>query len=168
MIIDNESVKHMPADDYLGSDLPAILDATRISALRLLEQARVQPQSLRVTAGPITVEMDWTPETREPSARVATLETAAAATEVTVPDSGNVHAPAVGVFYRAPEPGAAPFAEPDDVVVPGQKLGLIEVMKLMIPVEASLHGRVIEFLQPDGAPVEYGTPLAVILPIEGQ
>lgn len=167
MTIDNEPVKHMPADDYLGSDLPAMLDATRISALRLLEQARVQPRSLRVTAGPITVEMDWAPETREQSARVATLETTAAA-EVAAPARGNVHAPAVGVFYRAPEPGAAPFVEPDDVVVPGQKLGLIEVMKLLIPVEASLHGRVIEFLQPDGALVEYGDPLAVIVPTEGQ
>ena len=36
----------------------------------------------------------------------------------------------VGVFYRAPSPGAPPFVEVGDAVAPGQTLCILEAMKL--------------------------------------
>jgi acetyl-CoA carboxylase biotin carboxyl carrier protein len=68
----------------------------------------------------------------------------------------------VGTFYRAPEPGAAPFVTEGDQVGPGQQVGIIEAMKLMIPVEAQRGGRVVELLVADRAPVEYGQPLMLL------
>jgi acetyl-CoA carboxylase biotin carboxyl carrier protein len=68
----------------------------------------------------------------------------------------------VGTFYRAPEPGAAPFVAEGDTVRPGQQVAIIEAMKLMIPVEAERAGVVIEFLVADRAPVEYGQPLMLL------
>jgi acetyl-CoA carboxylase biotin carboxyl carrier protein len=65
----------------------------------------------------------------------------------------------VGTFYRAPEPGAAPFVAEGDTVRAGQQVAIIEAMKLMIPVEAEQAGVVVEFLVADRAPVEYGQPL---------
>jgi acetyl-CoA carboxylase biotin carboxyl carrier protein len=65
----------------------------------------------------------------------------------------------VGTFYRAPSPGAEPFAEPGDEIRPGQQIGIIEAMKLSIPVEADAAGRVVEFLAENGAPVEFGDKL---------
>lgn len=70
----------------------------------------------------------------------------------------------VGVFYRASEPGAKPFAEVGDVITVGQQIGIIEAMKLMMPVEAERAGRVVEALVSDGSPVEYGDRLFAIEP----
>jgi acetyl-CoA carboxylase biotin carboxyl carrier protein len=78
------------------------------------------------------------------------------------PPGHRVTAPTVGVFYRAPEPGAQPFVAVGDAVAPGQQLAIVEAMKLMIPVEADRAGRVAEVLCADGEAVEFGQPLFAI------
>jgi acetyl-CoA carboxylase biotin carboxyl carrier protein len=65
----------------------------------------------------------------------------------------------VGTFYRAAEPGAAPFVQVGDPVETGQQVGIVEVMKLMTPVEADRPGRVVAILADDAVPVEHGQPL---------
>ncbi|MET8649917.1 acetyl-CoA carboxylase biotin carboxyl carrier protein [Nocardia aurea] len=65
----------------------------------------------------------------------------------------------VGVFYRLPEPGADPFVAEGDIVRSGQQVGIVEAMKLMIPVTATTSGRIVEFLADNGAAVEHGAPL---------
>jgi acetyl-CoA carboxylase biotin carboxyl carrier protein len=76
-----------------------------------------------------------------------------------------VVAPCVGTFYRAPEPGAAPFVADGDVVQPGQQVGIIEAMKLMMPVAADRAGRVRGVLD-DGVAVEYGAVLVTLVPLD--
>jgi acetyl-CoA carboxylase biotin carboxyl carrier protein len=73
-------------------------------------------------------------------------------------------APLVGTFYRAAQPGGKPFVEVGDYVEPGAQVAIVEAMKLMNPVEADRSGRVMEFVLPDGAAVEYGQPLIAIVP----
>lgn len=73
-------------------------------------------------------------------------------------------APLVGTFYRAAQPGGKPFVEVGDYVEPGAQVAIVEAMKLMNPVEADRSGRVMEFVVPDGAAVEYGQPLIAIVP----
>ena len=70
----------------------------------------------------------------------------------------------VGTFYRAPEPGAAPFVTVGDLVRPGQVVGIVEAMKLMNEVTAERAGRVTEVLVDDGRPVEYDQPLVALDP----
>ncbi|MCU1648803.1 MAG: acetyl-CoA carboxylase biotin carboxyl carrier protein subunit [Nocardia sp.] len=65
----------------------------------------------------------------------------------------------VGVFYRSPEPGAAPFITEGDPVRAGQQVAIVEAMKLMIPITAAREGVVAEFLVEDGAAIEHGQPL---------
>ncbi|MEV0431780.1 acetyl-CoA carboxylase biotin carboxyl carrier protein subunit [Nocardia sp. NPDC050413] len=67
----------------------------------------------------------------------------------------------VGVFYRAPEPGAAPFVAVGEPVRAGQQVGIIEAMKLMIPVTATREGVVAEILVDNGDAVEHGQALIV-------
>lgn len=74
----------------------------------------------------------------------------------------HVTAPTVGVFYAAPEPGAPPFVQPGDQVAPGQQIGIVEAMKLMIPVEADATGTVVEVLVASGTPVEFGERLLAL------
>lgn len=162
-----------------ASEVQRMLDATRASVVELLERSRVHPAAVRIAVGEISVEMDWT-HGEAPASGVSTpaklafgsldptptskAPTPGASTEMTaVP----LVAPAVGVFYRAPEPGAAPFVESGDTVVPGQKVALIEVMKLLIPVEADRHGTVSEIVCENAAAVEYGQTVLTVVPSEG-
>jgi len=70
----------------------------------------------------------------------------------------------VGIFYRAPKPGAPPYIEVGSTVQPDTIIGIIEVMKLMNIVRAEAAGTVSEILVADGAAVEYGQVLARVTP----
>ena len=72
----------------------------------------------------------------------------------------------VGTFYRAPEPGAAPFVEVGDIVEAGQDVAIIEAMKMMNRVQTDRAGRVVEILVEDGETVEFEQPLIVIEPAD--
>lgn len=76
-----------------------------------------------------------------------------------------VRSPSVGTFYRAPEPGGEPFVALGSQVSAGQQVGIVEAMKLMIPVESDRAGTVVSFCVDDGHQVEYG---AVLLLLQGQ
>ena len=58
-----------------------------------------------------------------------------------------VRAPLLGMFYRAPKPGAPPFVEVGAQVEPDTIIGIIEVMKLMNTVRAGVRGEVGEILR---------------------
>ncbi len=73
-----------------------------------------------------------------------------------------VRAPMVGTFYRASSPDALPFVEVGTVVMPGQPLYVIEVMKLFTTIFAQAGGRIAEIGAENGELVEYGRVLFVI------
>jgi acetyl-CoA carboxylase biotin carboxyl carrier protein len=94
-----------------------------------------------------------------PAAATATEPTAAA------PDGAvAVTAPNLGVFYRAPKPGAAPYVNEGDVVEADTEVCLIEVMKLFTPVTAGVSGTVRQVCIEDGEMVEHGQTLFFIQP----
>ncbi|HYX74324.1 MAG TPA: acetyl-CoA carboxylase biotin carboxyl carrier protein [Steroidobacteraceae bacterium] len=70
-----------------------------------------------------------------------------------------VTAPLMGIFYRAPRPGAAPYVEVGSALEEHTVIGIIEVMKLMNSVRAEVRGTVVEILVEDGAAVEQGQVL---------
>ncbi|MBV8973509.1 MAG: acetyl-CoA carboxylase biotin carboxyl carrier protein [Sinobacteraceae bacterium] len=76
----------------------------------------------------------------------------------------DVAAPLVGIFYRAPRPGAPPYVEVGASVEEDTIVGIIEVMKLMNAVRAEVRGTVSEILVKDGAAVEYGQVLLRVEP----
>jgi acetyl-CoA carboxylase biotin carboxyl carrier protein len=73
-------------------------------------------------------------------------------------------APMVGTFYQAPNPDAPPFVQVGDRIQQGQKLCVIEAMKLFNEIEADIAGTVVKVLVDDAAPVEYDQPLFLIDP----
>jgi oxaloacetate decarboxylase (Na+ extruding) subunit alpha len=79
----------------------------------------------------------------------------------------SIESPMVGVFYRAPEPGAAAFVEVGDTVVPGQTLCLLEAMKLFNELKAESPGIVRGIHAENGQPVEFGQVLFELEPISG-
>jgi acetyl-CoA carboxylase biotin carboxyl carrier protein len=75
-----------------------------------------------------------------------------------------VATPLPGTFYRAPQPGAAPFVEVGDAVGPDTVVAIVETMKLMNPVHAGARGTVAEILVANAATVAQGAALLRIDP----
>jgi acetyl-CoA carboxylase biotin carboxyl carrier protein len=75
-----------------------------------------------------------------------------------------IDSPMVGMFYRAPKPGAPVFVEVGDKVSPGKTLCIVEAMKLMNEIEAEIAGTIVEILVENGQPVQFGQPLFKIRP----
>src|SRR5690606_17453867 len=130
---------------------------------------------LEITEGDGKVRIVKFSERTQPVAQVAMQEqvvpVAAAAAPAAAPaapaapaePAGHVvKAPMVGTFYRAPNPGAAPFVEVGQSVKEGDALCIIEAMKLLNEIEADKAGVIKEILVENGEPVEYGQPLFVI------
>jgi acetyl-CoA carboxylase biotin carboxyl carrier protein len=79
-------------------------------------------------------------------------------------DATPVPAPLLGIFYRAPKPGEAPFVQVGDRVAADTIIGIIEVMKLMNTVRAGVVGEVVEISAGNGDMVEFGQALLWIRP----
>jgi acetyl-CoA carboxylase biotin carboxyl carrier protein len=180
----NDAIWLSGMDRSAGSaDSADVLKQLQDSALGLLAGLDRAPKSLRIKADQVEIELAW-PEAQAgavaaPGAPVTVAPPPGAPILMAVPtgpaepsgagdtDSGHyLLAHTVGVFYRAQEPGGKPFVEPGEVVSPGQQIGIIEAMKLMIPVEAEIGGRIVEALVADGSAVEYGDKLFAIEPTE--
>jgi len=143
--------------------------------LRLLEQSdflelRIEHEGLKLTLQRAGARGAG-PESATAAAHDAAPHAAAAAPAATAlparPDGSatadsslsDVTAPLLGIFYRAPRPGDAPFVEVGSMIEEDTVIGIIEVMKLMNSVRAEVRGTVAEILVADGAAVEQGQVL---------
>jgi len=104
-------------------------------------------------AKPVAPEKPAAPEP-QPESRVTSHES--------LPEGTVVESPSVGLFWRAPSPGAPPFVEVGKTVNEGDTLAIVEVMKLMNHVVAPVAGEIKAIVPENGEAVEYGQPLVVI------
>jgi acetyl-CoA carboxylase biotin carboxyl carrier protein len=145
-------------------------DAERIAALAALME-RHDLAEVKVKIGDQAVEIVRTPPAAAaPPAAGASDEGAPVATPSAPPPPQasalvkKVTAPLVGVFYRAPQPGAAPFVEIGDRVVVGQTLCIVEAMKLMNEITSDYAGVVTRVVAENSALVTLGEELFWIEP----
>lgn len=161
-----------PADGLVvaapTADVDRVLSALSRHAVELRSQA-VPPTRIRFSACGVSLELTWpAPAPVSSSCVVPPVEAATAGVGGSPSSSGaaagchQVCSHTVGVFYHGPEPGAEPFVTEGDLVVAGQQVGIVEAMKLMVPVEADRTGWVLEVLVANGAPVEHGQPLLLL------
>ena len=68
--------------------------------------------------------------------------------------------PLPGTFFRRPSPDQPMFKEVGDVIAVGDVIGLIDVMKSFIEVQADQAGTLTAFFAEDEEPVMAGQPLA--------
>jgi acetyl-CoA carboxylase biotin carboxyl carrier protein len=95
-----------------------------------------------------------------PSAPASTPEASSAGSDA--PAGNAITSPMSGTFYRSPAPGEPAFVKQGDTVTKGQKVCIIEAMKLMNEIEAEISGTIVEILLKDGNPVTPGQPLMII------
>lgn len=76
----------------------------------------------------------------------------------------DIRSPMVGIFYRAPKPGAAPFVDVGAQVTGYTVIAIIEVMKLMNSISTGIKGEIVEILAQDAQFVEKGQLLMRMRP----
>ena len=147
------------------------VDQTR--AERIREIVRIVQES---GVGEVTIEdsgmrvsVRRTPEALEPQLAASAAQQEPGEREPTAAPETNgfvrIEAPMVGVFYRAPQPGAPPFVEEGDTVAPGQTLCILEAMKLMNEIKADSAGIVRSIHVRNAEPVEFGQLLFELEPV---
>ena len=77
-----------------------------------------------------------------------------------------VTSPLVGTFRRSVSKDRPPFVVQGEHVKPGDRLGIVECMKIPTDVTSFCEGEVIKILVDDGQKVEYGLPLFAVKPKE--
>jgi biotin carboxyl carrier protein len=75
-----------------------------------------------------------------------------------------VLSPSFGVFWRAPEPGVPPFVDLGHDVETSATVCIVEVMKLMYQVKATVAGIVVGVYAENGAAVQKDQALFAIAP----
>src|SRR5260370_41022148 len=154
-----DAIKEPEQGSDAGFVRPALKEAKGLA--RSLEGTATT--RLLVKAGELQIDLG-----REAGAVVAIPEAATAGVSRSSPASGlatgvvPVVSPLVGVFYRAGSPGAKPLVQVGDTVERGQKVGIIEAMKVMNEVTSDSRGVVVEILVEAGTPVTYEQRLMLI------
>lgn len=161
---------------------PTDLAQVQEHVVGFLDKLKRQPSNLRIQAGDITVDITWpvpgpgyhaadghgldghVADGHTPNGHI--LDGVASLESPDAEAREYLTSPAVGVFYHAREPGSDPFVAVGSAVEPGQQVGIVEAMKLMIPVEADRAGIVTDVLKANGAPVEYDEPLFALTATE--
>jgi len=76
----------------------------------------------------------------------------------------SIKSPMVGTFYRAQSSDHPPLVMEGNHVIHGQKVAVIEAMKIMKDVVSNVKGKIVKILVEDGTPVEYGQDLFLVDP----
>ena len=133
------------------------MDLDRIEKLmRMLEQSSLQ--EIDVNDGGIRIRLA--------KRRTLGLDEADTAPDVgTLPEEPKEAGPhcvlsgMTGTFYRSSAPDVAPYVSEGSMVADGQRIALIEAMKVFNPVECDVAGVVTRILVEDGASVTPGMAL---------
>ena len=70
-----------------------------------------------------------------------------------------------GVFHRASAPGEKPFVEVGSKVTKDQQIGILEAMKVFMPVVSPIDGTIVRIDAENATDVSVGQPLMTVAPI---
>ncbi len=132
-----------------------------------LEEVRIQTDKIKISgkkSTPVVMPTVLAAGSDTGQTNPAVLEVAGSGAEQT--GSVVIQAPMVGTFYHASSPEAAPFVQVGDHVQKGQKVGVIEAMKLFNEIESEVSGTITQVLTGNASPVEYGQGLFAVVPDE--
>lgn len=147
--------------DATVTDHDQLLKSVCARVAHLAASSHVGPRVIRMSVSGVSVEVEWPDYGDPPAERPSTVAEIEPPTGER-PDLSYVSAPSVGRFYHCPSVGARPFVTIGDWVEEGQQVGIIEAMKLMMPINAPACGVVEEILVMNEMSVEYGERLIAL------
>ena len=75
-----------------------------------------------------------------------------------------IKSPMIGTFYRSPKPEDPSFVNVGDTISAGDKVCIVEAMKLFNEIESEVSGTIVKVLVENASPVEYDQPLFLVDP----
>ncbi len=155
-----DSAKDKGRESLEAASVEKILKETK-DLIRSLEGTTTRRVKVQAPGLDIEVERQEITVVAAGPAAVA-VAAAPGAAPAAAPGRMPVVAPLVGVFYRAGSPGAKPFVDVGDTVERGQKVGIVEAMKMMNEVTSDYRGTVAEVVVKNGDTVQYEQVLMYI------
>lgn len=106
------------------------------------------------------------PVVAQPLASVQNEPQAEQAAKVVVENTNTItiKSSMIGTFYRSSGPDKAPFVEVGSEIKKGDKICIIEAMKLFNEIESEIGGKIVKVLVDDASPVEFDQPLFLVEP----
>jgi len=144
-------------------DLSIVAALAKIAGQHDLSEVEIEHQGLRVRvarerAAPALTSFVAPVPAVAPAPAAAQQNSAPSPAE----HPGVLKSPMVGTVYRRASPEAKPFVEIGSMVKAGDKLLLVEAMKVFNEIVAPKAGKVVEIFVDDATPVEFGQPLLAI------
>jgi acetyl-CoA carboxylase biotin carboxyl carrier protein len=146
-------------------EMTVMIGGDRLHVSRLGSSDGPPPPSAPQPAGAVPPPApEAAPPASAPAASAPPVSAASAGSNgaIEIPPGTQISAPSVGLFWRAPSPGAPPFVEVGSPVAAGETVAIVEVMKLMNHVTAPVSGTVSAVLAENGQAVEFGQVLVVV------
>ena len=75
-----------------------------------------------------------------------------------------IKSPMIGTFYRSASPDKPAFVEVGSEIHVGDKVCIVEAMKLFNEIESEVSGRIVKILVNDMSPIEFDQPLFLVEP----
>jgi acetyl-CoA carboxylase biotin carboxyl carrier protein len=119
------------------------------------KQEFVQVTAAPVIAAPAQMAMP----TAAPLAPAAPVEAAPVASNLI-----EIKSPMIGTFYRSASPDKPAFVEVGSEIQVGDKVCIVEAMKLFNEIESEVSGRIVKILVNDMSPIEFDQPLFLVEP----
>ena len=120
---------------------------------------------VKITKKDFSIELEkggsvMAPQVVQPAPAVVATPAPQTQTSTPATASGDsIKSPMVGTFYAAPAPDAQEFVKVGDTVRRGQKVAIVEAMKIMNEIEAEFDCKILEVLVKDGDVVDFDKPL---------
>ncbi len=145
--IEKKDFKIVIKSDYLAKKKTNFKEETTIVQQQIPMVNAPVPAAPAVPAAAITPVAEKEEEKQEDNSNLITVK-----------------AQMIGTFYRAAGPDKDPFIQVGSVVKPGDKLCIIEAMKLFNEIESEVSGKIVKILVDDISPIEFDQPLFLVDP----
>ena len=126
--------------------------------------ARLHIKRNQLQAAPVMMQMPQMQAVVAPTVAAPVATPVAAPAAEPVISGHQITSPMVGTFYATPTPKDPPFISEGDTVKVGDRLCIVEAMKMMNEIESDVAGKVVKILVKSGQPVEFGQALMIIEP----
>ncbi|MBM3447747.1 MAG: acetyl-CoA carboxylase biotin carboxyl carrier protein [Bacteroidetes bacterium] len=73
-----------------------------------------------------------------------------------------IKSPMIGTFYRSSGPDKPSFVEVGSEIKVGDRVCIVEAMKLFNEIESEVSGRIVKVLVNDSTPIEFDQPLFLV------
>jgi acetyl-CoA carboxylase biotin carboxyl carrier protein len=99
-----------------------------------------------------------------PAAAPAPAAPAAPAAAPVASNLIEIKSPMIGTFYRSSAPDKPAFVEVGTEIKAGDKVCIVEAMKLFNEIESEVSGKIVKILVNDMSPIEFDQPLFLVEP----